>query len=66
VKVAQIDVKVSNRRLAATKKTTKATTIHLREDDEQILEELRQLTGLKNGQIIRSALRTLLRRIKKD
>jgi hypothetical protein len=46
------------------KGSSRPTTIHLRDEDEAILDELKKLTGLKTGQIIRVALRTLLRRIK--
>lgn len=39
------------------------TTIRLTDADLQILKKLQSYTGLKNSQIIRAALRTMLRRI---
>jgi hypothetical protein len=48
------------KKVAAAKKTTIRRTM----DDGKILEELRQLTGLKDSQLYRAGLRALLRRVK--
>jgi len=39
------------------------TTIRLTEADRRVLQRLTELTGLKQSQVIRAALRTLLRRV---
>jgi hypothetical protein len=39
------------------------TTIRLTEGDKKVLAKLQSLTGLRQSQIIRAALRTLLRRL---
>jgi hypothetical protein len=41
------------------------TTIRLTEVDRKILERLTELTGLKQSQVIRAALRVLLRRVER-
>ena len=41
------------------------TTIRLTEADRKILERLTELTGLKQSQVIRAALRVLLRRVER-
>jgi hypothetical protein len=45
----------------AEKKPRKRTSLRLTEADEEILVELRQLTGLKTSQVYRAAIRALLR-----
>jgi hypothetical protein len=39
------------------------TTIRLTEADKNVLAKLQSLTGLRQSQVIRAALRTLLRRL---
>jgi len=41
------------------------TTIRLTEADRKILQRLNELTGLKQSQVIRAALRALLRRVER-
>jgi uncharacterized tellurite resistance protein B-like protein len=41
------------------------TTIRLTESDRKILQRLTDLTGLKQSQLIRAALRALLRRVER-
>jgi Arc/MetJ-type ribon-helix-helix transcriptional regulator len=44
---------------------SKKTTIRLTEADRTILQRLTDLTGLKQSQVIRAALRALLRRVER-
>jgi predicted DNA-binding protein len=41
------------------------TTIRLTEADRKVLQRLSELTGLKQSQVIRAALRALLRRVER-
>jgi hypothetical protein len=39
------------------------TTVHFTEADKKVLAKLQSLTGLRQSQVIRAALRIMLRRV---